>query len=86
MHRIPENGGPTTNGRAKIKKWLGDTKWDVIHFNWGLHDIKMDAGKHQVSCEYEKNLQDWWPPEGDQGEADLGEHDARAGREGDSAA
>jgi hypothetical protein len=19
--------------------WLGDTKWDVIHWNWGLHDI-----------------------------------------------
>lgn len=59
VHRIPENGGPTTNGRAKLKKWLGDSKWDVIHFNWGLHDIKMDAGKHQVPVgEYEKNLRE----------------------------
>jgi acyl-CoA thioesterase-1 len=59
VHRIPENGGPTTNGRAKIKKWLGDSKWDVIHFNWGLHDIKMDTGKHQVPVgEYEKNLRE----------------------------
>ena len=20
-------------------KWLGEKKWDVIHFNWGLHDL-----------------------------------------------
>src|SRR5262245_14454305 len=58
VHRIPENGGPTSNGVNKIDKWLGDGKWDVIHFNWGLHDIKMDAdGKHQVALEdYAKNL------------------------------
>ena len=23
-----------------MDKWLGDGKWDVIHFNWGLHDLK----------------------------------------------
>jgi hypothetical protein len=38
VHRIPTNGGPTTNGLKNIKAWLGDSKWDVIHFNWGLHD------------------------------------------------
>jgi acyl-CoA thioesterase-1 len=57
VHRIPENGGPTTNGVAKLDKWLGPGKWDVIHFNWGLHDLKLDTGKHQVPLElYEKNL------------------------------
>ena len=40
VHRIPTNGGPTTNGLANLKTWLGDSKWDVIHFNWGLHDLK----------------------------------------------
>ncbi|MEZ6067875.1 MAG: SGNH/GDSL hydrolase family protein [Planctomycetaceae bacterium] len=40
VHRIPTNGGPTTNGLANIDKWLGDGQWDVIHFNWGLHDLK----------------------------------------------
>jgi acyl-CoA thioesterase-1 len=40
VHRIPANGGPTTNGLAHLKSWLGDSKWDVIHFNWGLHDLK----------------------------------------------
>jgi lysophospholipase L1-like esterase len=59
-HRIPENGGPTTSGLANLKKWLGEGQWDVIHFNWGLHDLKiMSDGKHQVSAEaYEKNLRE----------------------------
>lgn len=70
VHRIPTNGGPTTNGLKNIKDWLGDSKWDVIHFNWGLHDLKYiqddpskradpkAAGSHpQVAlADYEKNL------------------------------
>jgi len=59
VHRIWENGGPTSNGVAKIDAWLAPGKWDVIHFNWGLHDLKQVNGKHQVSIEdYEKNLND----------------------------
>ncbi|MBI3823216.1 MAG: SGNH/GDSL hydrolase family protein [Planctomycetes bacterium] len=59
VHRIPANGGPTDNGTKNIKKWLGEGKWDVIHFNWGLHDIKLGGGKHQVPIDdYEKNLRD----------------------------
>ncbi|MFT5126419.1 MAG: hypothetical protein ACI8W8_000011 [Rhodothermales bacterium] len=40
VHRPPANCGPTTAGLAKMDGWLGDGKWDVIHFNWGLHDLK----------------------------------------------
>ncbi len=40
VHRPPANCGPTTTGLQQIDKWLGDKKWDVIHFNWGLHDLK----------------------------------------------
>jgi len=60
VHRIPTNGGPTSNGLKNIDLWLGQGKWDVIHFNWGLHDLKLDAnGKHQVPLEqYEKNLRE----------------------------
>jgi acyl-CoA thioesterase-1 len=60
VHRIPENGGPTTTGLAKLDGWLGDGKWDVIHFNWGLHDVKLDKdGRQQVPPEqYEKNLRE----------------------------
>ena len=36
----PENCQGTTNGVKNIDRWIGDTKWDVIHFNFGLHDIK----------------------------------------------
>ena len=52
------NGGPTSNGVAHIQEWLKDGNWDVIHFNFGLHDLKvMENGKHQVSLEdYEKHL------------------------------
>jgi acyl-CoA thioesterase-1 len=65
VHRIPTNGGPTTRGLASLDAWLGKGTWDVIHFNWGLHDLKyMDAkgrldpnGTQQVPVEpYEKNL------------------------------
>jgi acyl-CoA thioesterase-1 len=42
----------------RLDAWLGDGKWDVIHFNWGLHDVKIEAdGRHQVPLtEYEANL------------------------------
>lgn len=60
VHRIPTNGGPTTNGLARLKQWLGGGKWDVIHFNWGLHDLKaMSDGNRQVTPEaYDKNLRE----------------------------
>ena len=70
VHRPPTNCGPTNRGLAGIDEWLGDGKWDVIHFNWGLHDLKYIAAKgdklvavdaegarQQVPIEtYEKNL------------------------------
>ena len=58
LHRIPTNGGPTTRGLEGLTNWLGKGKWDVIHFNWGLHDLKfMPDGKRQVPPDaYEKNL------------------------------
>ena len=44
VQRIPENGGETNRGLAQLETWLttgGKTAndWDVIHFNWGLHDL-----------------------------------------------
>ncbi|MEO8352332.1 MAG: SGNH/GDSL hydrolase family protein [Chthoniobacteraceae bacterium] len=40
VHRIPMNGGSTRDGLKHLDQWLGDGPWDVIHFNWGLHDLK----------------------------------------------
>jgi hypothetical protein len=33
------NAETTINGVAHLDDWLGDTKWNLIHFNWGLWDI-----------------------------------------------
>jgi acyl-CoA thioesterase-1 len=57
VHRIPANGGPTINGLQHLDEWLAG-KWDVIHFNFGLHDIKIAPdGSRQVPLEkYGENL------------------------------
>ncbi len=70
VHRVAGNAGPSSSGVQKMKEWLAPTNgtWDVIHFNFGLHDLKCGTGGkdnqpyatsdgHQVSLEdYEKNL------------------------------
>jgi lysophospholipase L1-like esterase len=38
--RQPANCSGTTAGVKSIDGWLAGRKWDVIHFNWGLHDLK----------------------------------------------
>lgn len=37
--KAPVNCASTKVGLADLPKWLGSTKWAVIHFNWGLHDL-----------------------------------------------
>lgn len=69
VHRAMENCGPTTRGLEKLGAWLGEKKWDLIHFNFGLHDLKYmnekggladpSVGRQQVPpAEYEKNLRE----------------------------
>ena len=52
------NAAHTNNGVAKLEEWLGETKWKVITFNFGLHDLKiMENGEHQVGLvQYKKNI------------------------------
>lgn len=38
VHRAPANCGPTASGLKNIETWLGDGQWDLIHFNFGIHD------------------------------------------------
>ncbi|MGP1993177.1 SGNH/GDSL hydrolase family protein [Zobellia laminariae] len=33
------NAQHTGTGLEKLDEYLGDTKWDIIHFNWGLWDL-----------------------------------------------
>ena len=64
------NGQHTGTGLEKIDQWLGDGKWDVIHFNWGLWDVahrnpasknfghldKVNGKITTSPADYEKNL------------------------------
>jgi hypothetical protein len=45
VHRVPMNGSTTVVGLEHLSDWLGDKKWDVIHFNWGLHDLTVLLGQ-----------------------------------------
>ncbi|MEM9586927.1 MAG: SGNH/GDSL hydrolase family protein [Planctomycetota bacterium] len=70
VFRPQTNCGPTLNGLKNLDAWLGDRKWDVIHFNFGLHDLKymgpngenlqdpkLPTSHQQVPIEqYEENL------------------------------
>ncbi len=38
VHRAPANCGPTKTGLKKLDLWMGEEKWDYIHFNFGIHD------------------------------------------------
>ena len=35
-----ENCQGTTHGLKHIDRWIKSKKWDIIHFNFGLHDLK----------------------------------------------
>lgn len=39
VERPRANCGDTRAGLANLDTWLGGRRWDVIHFNWGLHDL-----------------------------------------------
>lgn len=67
VHRPGENCGPTIRGLERLDAWLGEGAWDVIHVNFGLHDLKFidedgknsspETGHHQVPIdEYRENL------------------------------
>lgn len=69
--RSPVNCGETRMGLQNLDAWLGDKRWDVIHFNWGLWDLcyrhpesktqgKRDKAKGTLSVplpEYRENLE-----------------------------
>lgn len=67
VHRIPENGRYTSYGLQHIKTWLGDGRWTVIHFNWGIWDTHHFGPNNELVTkggrirtplrEYEANLQ-----------------------------
>jgi lysophospholipase L1-like esterase len=50
VHGPPENCGDTGRGLRRLEAWLGADRWNVIHFNFGLHDLKyLDAQGNYVA-------------------------------------
>ncbi len=45
VFRPRENCQHTAYGLTRLETWLGDAKWDVIHFNWGIWDTHMVSDK-----------------------------------------
>ena len=39
VQRIRGNGKYSAYGLKNLDDWIGSSKWDVIHFNWGLWDL-----------------------------------------------
>ncbi len=65
--RPATNCGESARGLKSLDEWIGTGKWAVIHFNFGLHDLKYldekgayvtpDKGKQVATAEqYEQNL------------------------------
>lgn len=48
------NAGHTGMGLKNLDKWIGKTKWDVIHFNWGLWDLCYRHPKSKVQGKRDK--------------------------------
>ena len=51
VHRAPENCGPSANGLKKLDIWLAGGRWDVIHFNFGIHDRATPPADYQQRLE-----------------------------------
>lgn len=51
VHRAPANCGPTASGLKNLDVWLGDGKWDLIHFNFGIHDRATPIADYQQRLE-----------------------------------
>jgi len=39
VYRAPDNCRSTRQTLDEIETYLGQLQWDVIHFNWGVHDL-----------------------------------------------
>lgn len=69
--RQPDNCGDTPMGIAKLDQYLGETRWNIIHFNWGLWDLcyrhpdskeqgkrdKVNGKLSTTPADYERNLE-----------------------------
>jgi hypothetical protein len=60
----PGNAGHTGRGLENLDQWLGTTRWDVIHFNWGLWDLAYRPnGSKETGLDKAAGTQTWPQPE-----------------------
>lgn len=71
VYHNPGNAKHSGYGLDSIASWIGDDKWDIIHFNWGLWDLcyrhpdsKVQGNRDKINGtitsepeEYEKQLE-----------------------------
>ena len=50
---MPKDGFYTVLALTNLPNMLGDGKWDIINFNWGLNDLE---GRRVKLPQYEANL------------------------------
>ncbi|MEI6076581.1 MAG: SGNH/GDSL hydrolase family protein [Verrucomicrobiota bacterium] len=51
VHRAPANCGSTVTGLKQFDVWLGNGKWDVIIWNFGIHDRKTEPAVYRHNLE-----------------------------------
>jgi hypothetical protein len=51
VHRAPANCGPTDSGLKNMSVWLGSGKWDVILFNFAIHDRAKKPEQYAANLE-----------------------------------
>jgi hypothetical protein len=51
VHRAPANCGPSQSGLNNLDIWLGDGKWDLIQFNFGIHDRNTSPETYKQNLE-----------------------------------
>ncbi len=58
VHRVPGNASSSGYGLQNLDRWLGEGKWDMIHFNFGIHDAKLppEGIRHASVDLYAQNL------------------------------
>jgi acyl-CoA thioesterase-1 len=58
VQRVSGNASSSGFGLENLERWLGDGKWAVIHFNFGIHDAKLppEGIRHAPVEVYSANL------------------------------
>lgn len=57
VHRPPVGPGKLAHTMDRISEWLVTEDWDIIHFNFGLHELARKKGTPDDLAEYREGLE-----------------------------